>query len=193
MEPEWEIIQPELVSYGEDILLDRNDNMTIICAKHKLVVDEEIEYDGFGSPMPTMNLECLEGPHTIVLDRTPGEIREYIRRKIESKKYQEAKYFDIDGYLVPASKEAKVKTESGDYFVTTQVMNSEKKGEQIVIYAGKKGAKYKSQIFIDPKHGKITFDQNDINPKDVFIKIEATFRDGSKASIKAADNRDIKQ
>ncbi len=193
MEPEWEIIQPELVSYGEDILLDRNDNMTIICAKHKLVVDEEIEYDGFGSPMPTMNLECLEGPHTIVLDRTPGEIREYIRRKIESKKYQEAKYFDIDGYLVPASKEAKVKTESGDYFVTTQVMNSEKKGEQIVIYAGKKGAKYKSQIFIDPKHGKITFDQNDINPKDVFVKIEATFRDGSKASIKAADNRDIKQ
>ena len=180
MEPEWEIIQPELVSYGEDILLDRNDNMTIICAKHKLVVDEEIEYDGFGSPMPTMNLECLEGPHTIVLDRTP-------------KKYQEAKYFDIDGYLVPASKEAKVKTESGDYFVTTQVMNSEKKGEQIVIYAGKKGAKYKSQIFIDPKHGKITFDQNDINPKDVFVKIEATFRDGSKASIKAADNRDIKQ
>ena len=193
MEPEWEIIQPELVSYGEDILLDRNDNMTIICAKHKLVVDEEIEYDGFGSPMPTMNLECLEGPHTIVLDRTPGEIREYIRRKIESKKYQEAKYFDIDGYLVPASKEAKVKTESGDYFVTTQVMNSEKKGEQIVIYAGKKGAKYKSQIFIDPKHGKITFDQNDINPKDVFVKIEATFRDGSKASIKAADNRNIKQ
>mgnify|MGYP000964410288 FL=1 len=193
MEPEWEIRQPELVSYGEDILLDRNDNMTIICAKHKLVVDEEIEYDGFGSPMTTMNLECLEGPHTIVLDRTPGEIREYIRRKIESKKYQEAKYFDIDGYLVPASKEAKVKTESGDYFVTTQVMNSEKKGEQIVIYAGKKGAKYKSQIFIDPKHGKITFDQNDINPKDVFVKIEATFRDGSKASIKAADNRDIKQ
>ena len=193
MEPEWEIIQPELVSYGEDILLDRNDNMTIICAKHKLVVDEEIEYDGFGSPMPTMNLECLEGPHTIVLDRTQGEIREYIRRKIESKKYQEAKYFDIDGYLVPASKEAKVKTESGDYFVTTQVMNSEKKGEQIVIYAGKKGAKYKSQIFIDPKHGKITFDQNDINPKDVFVKIEATFRDGSKASIKAADNRDVKQ
>jgi|GEM_PF-1001677 len=193
MEPEWEIIQPELVSYGEDILLDRNDNMTIICAKHKLVVDEEIEYDGFGSPMPTMNLECLEGPHTIVLDRTPGEIREYIRRKIESKKYQEAKYFDIDGYLVPASKEAKVKTESGDYFVTTQVMNSEKKGEQIVIYAGKKGAKGKSQIFIDPIHGKITFDQNDINPKDVFVKIEATFRDGSKASIKAADNRDVKQ
>lgn len=193
MEPEWIKIQPELVSYGEDILLDRNDDMTIICTKHKLVVDEEIEYDDFGSPMPTMNLECPEGPHTIVLDRTPKEIRKYIRRKIESKKYQEAKYFDIDGYLVPASKEAKVKTESGDYFVTTQVMNSEKKGEQIVIYAGKKGAKYKSQIFIDPKHGKITFDQNDINPKDVFVKIEATFRDGSKASIKAADNRDIKQ
>ena len=72
-------------------------------------------------------------------------------------------------------------------------MNSEKKGEQIVIYAGKKGAKGKSQIFIDPTHGKITFDQNDINPKDVFVKIEATFRDGSKASIKAADNRDVKQ
>ena len=193
MEPEFKVVQPELVSYGEDILLDRNDDMTIICAKHKLVVDEEIEYDDSGSPMPTMNLECPEGPHTIVLDRTPKEIRKYIRRKIESKKYQEARYFDIDGYLVPASKKAKRKTESGEYFIKTQVMNSEKKGEQIVIYAGKKGAKGKSQIFVDPMHGKITFDQNDINPKDIFVKIEVTFRDGSKASIKAADNRDIKQ
>jgi hypothetical protein len=193
MEPEWEIRQPELVSYGEDILLDRNDNMTIICAKHKLVVDEKFDYSDLYDPKPTKNLECPEGPHTIVLDRTPREVKEYIRRKIESKKYQEAKYFDIDGYLIPASKEAKVKTKSGEYFVTTQVMNSEKKGEQIVIYAGKKGTKGKAQIFIDPTHGKITFDQNDINPKDIFVKIEATFRDGSKASIKAADNRDVKQ
>lgn len=192
MEPEWEIRQPELVSYGEDILLDRNDDMTIICAKHKLAVDEKF-FESVYDPRPTKKLKCPEGPHTIVLDRTPREVKEYIRSKIESKKYQEAKYFDIDGYLIPASKEAKVKTKSGDYFVTTQVMNSEKKGEQIVIYAGKKGAKYKSQIFIDPKHGKITFDQNDINPKDVFVKIEATFHDGSKAGIRAADNRDIKQ
>ena len=62
MEPEWEIIQPELVSYGEDILLDRNDNMTIICAKHKLVVDEEREYDEYYNSKPIMKLKCPEGP-----------------------------------------------------------------------------------------------------------------------------------
>ena len=93
MEPEWEIRQPELVSYGEDILLDRNDNMTIICANHKLVVDEKFNYSDLYDPKPTKNLECPEGPHTIVLDRTPREVKEYIRRKIESKKYHEAKIF----------------------------------------------------------------------------------------------------
>lgn len=128
----------------------------------------------------------LDNPHEIILGGNIDYIRESILRRIGSKKYRDAEYFDIDGYLVPASKEAKVKTKSGDYFITAQVMNSKKKGEQIVIYAGKKGLedkKDRTQILVDPSSGKLSFDQHDMNPRDLFVKIEATFRDGSRATI----------
>jgi len=126
---------------------------------------------------------CLEGPHEIQFAGHVDNIRELISRRIASKRYQEAEYFDIDGYLTPASKEAQAKTKSGEYFVKAQIKSSEKKGDQVVIYAGKKGQKDKSQIFVDPKHGKLTFDQNNINPRDIFTRIEAKFRDGSTVTM----------
>jgi len=174
---------PELIPYGEEIFLDYKDNMAIICKEHRMEVDELVQWDNLSmEKVPIPKVRCLEGPHEIHLDRIPSEIRKHISRKINSKTYQEAKIFDIDGYLVPASKEVQSKDATSDYFVIAQV-KSNKKGEQVVIYAGKKGEKNKSQIFIDPKNAKMTFDQNDVNPSDIFVKFEATFRNGSKTTI----------
>ena len=126
---------------------------------------------------------CPENNHIIKLKQTLGEDQKYISRKIESKKYQDSKLINIDEYLIPVSREIEKEINNTDYFITAQIKNSEKRGEQVVIYAGKKGAKDKSQIFIDPKNSKMTFDQNDINPSEIFAKFEATFRDGSKTTI----------
>ena len=186
--------RPRLIPYNNEIYIDYGDDMSLVCREHMMRVDE-LEKPApsgvvFGEPTELPMVRCLEGPHRIFLDKTPSAIRKLLSRRLDSKKYQEAEIFDIDGYLVPASKEKQLKTKGSEYAITAQVKKSDKKGEQIVIYVGKKGIQGKSQIFVDPKYGKLTFDQNDINPKDIFVKLEATFRDGAKASIERPDRND---
>ncbi len=178
-------MRPKLIPFGNEVFLDYNDNLNAVCKEHMIKTD----FRYYRADIDASFFRCidLDNPHEIVLSGNVDHIRESISRRINSKKYQEAEYFDIDGYLVPASKEKQVRAKNGGYGVTAQVKHSERKGDQIVIYAGKKGLKGKSQIFIDPTYGKLTFDQSDINPKDIFVKLEATFRDGSKATIEDSD------
>jgi hypothetical protein len=41
----------------------------------------------------------------------------------------------------------------------------------------------KSQVFVDLETRRMGFDQTDRHPTDVFVSIEATFKDGTKAKI----------
>lgn len=182
-------MNPKLIPYGP-IFFDYHDNLSAVCGEHKIKIDREYYRQDIQTTV--LNCEDLESPHAITLRGDIDDIRRAISLRISSKKYQEAEIFDIDGYLVPASKEKQIKTKSSEYSITSQVKKSEKKGEQIVIYVGKKGVKGKSQIFVDPTYGKLTFDQNDITPKDIFVKIEAEFRDGSKATIEGPATGDQK-
>ena len=186
--------RPRLIPYNNEIYIDYSDGMSLVCREHMMKADELVKPTtlgvGFEDPVELPMVRCLEGPHKIFLDKTPSAIRKLLSRRLDSKKYQEAEIFDIDGYLVPASKEKQLKARGSEYAITAQVKKSDKKGEQIVIYVGKKGIQGKSQIFVDPKYGKLTFDQNDISPKDIFVKLEATFRDGSNATIKSPDGSD---
>lgn len=175
-------MKPKLIPFGEMTFIDYNDNMSFVCKEHMMRADD-MKTLVYGSWQQLPSVKCLEGPHIIALGDKPDNIRELLSRRISSKKYQDAEYLDIDGYLVPASKEVQDRDKKSEFFVTAQIKNSEKKGEQLVVYAGKKGQKGKSQIFIDPKSAKMTFDQNDINPNDVFVKLEATFRNGSRTVI----------
>ena len=131
-------------------------------------------------------LRCLEGPHIIDLPENINYIRNYIDKKIKSKQYSDATLVDLDGLLVPVSKKEKVVVGNTEYFLTSQVKTGQR-GDQVVIYAGKKGAEGKTQIFIDPEHKRISFDQNDLNPTDIFVRLEATFRDGTSHTIQSVD------
>jgi hypothetical protein len=57
-------------------------------------------------------------------------------------------------------------------------------GQRLVVYAGEKGRKEKTQVFVEPDIKRLAFDQNDIHPSEVFVKLEATFRDGTQISMK---------
>jgi len=46
----------------------------------------------------------------------------------------------------------------------------------LMVLAGSKKDKDKAQLFIDPKNEKLTFDQNNDHPSEVFCKVEATFK-----------------
>lgn len=172
------------------------DTYVPICREHNFELDAgDLEPNGAwteggwsGLESYCSQLRCLEGPHIIELPALLEEVRTYIRKKLKSKQYSEAKLVDIDGLLVPVSKKDKVVTSDDEYFIRSQVKNS-KRGDQLVVYAGRKGQKDKTQIFIDPEHKKMSFDQNDLNPSDVFVKLEATFRDGSKHIIQSGEEK----
>lgn len=68
------------------------------------------------------------------------------------------------------------------YWVEVKFIES-KTGPKLVIYAGERGMEGKSQVFVDLETRRMGFDQTDRHPTDVFVSIEATFKDGTKAKI----------
>lgn len=136
-------------------------------------------YDGPSSDAIKMN--CAEGPHEISLPRLYYQEKKYVIDRIDAKIFKGSKALNLDDEALPIAK-SKAASLDNKYFITAQLMES-KRGLQAVIYAGEKGKTKKSQIFIEPETKKMTFDQNDLNPTSVFLKIEATFDDGSKHSI----------
>lgn len=173
------------------------DYLKPICREHSMELDEG-HTDGRGGWQNAsgysdwyIELKCAEGPHIIKLPKSIGDIQDYIRKKLDSRQYTDAKLIDLDGMLVPVSKKQKIETKDGNYFITSQIKNG-KRGDQLIIYAGKKGEKDKTkrtQIFVDPEHKKMSFDQNDLSPADLFVKIEATFPDGTKHIIQSGDKK----
>lgn len=132
-------------------------------------------YDG-----NALKLECAEG-HTIDLKRKYNDQKSYVIDRIDAKIFKGMKVIDLDGELTPIAKE-KLKSEDGEYFVTSQLMQS-KRGLQLVVYAGEKGSGEKTQIFVEPKIKRLAFDQKDLSPTDVFAEVKATFVDGSSHAL----------
>lgn len=155
----------------------------------------EMRYDDGGDDIWSLDksyiteLHCQDCGITYKLRRNLRNEEKYVISKVRAIDYQNYKVIDIDGILTPVTKKQRVQTEDG-YFCTAQIRDS-KRGPQVVIYAGKKGSKEKSQIFITPEERRLSFDQNDLNPADVFTKITAEFKDGDKHIIegKNEDNQ----
>jgi hypothetical protein len=129
----------------------------------------------------SISLECAEGPHTLKMPRKYEAEKKYVIDRIDAKVFKGMKTINLDDEAVPIAKE-KVKSEDGKFFVTTQLMES-KRGLQVVIYAGEKGKTQKTQIFVEPEVKRLAFDHKDLHPTDVFLKVEATFGDGTKQSM----------
>lgn len=128
----------------------------------------------------TYTLYCPDCDTMRTFPRYSSRQKEYAANKIRSKDIAKLDIIDHNGVLTPV---AKIKTKNDEYSVTTQIMES-KHGNQIVIYAGKKGGK-KTQIFVDPEKHKLSHDHKDTHPTEIFAKIEATFKDGTKMAIEA--------
>lgn len=128
-------------------------------------------------------LKCAEGPHFIDIPRQFADEVRYVHNRIDAQVFAGMKTIDLDGELTPV---AKAKDKNDVYFATVQIMES-KRGPQLVVYAGEKGRNDKTQIIIDPKNKKLSFDHKNIDPTDIFIKIRATFDDGTSHEIKKGE------
>lgn len=127
-------------------------------------------------------LYCDEG-HTITMPRVYSEERQYVIKRLKAIDFSKMKVINLDDEATPIAKE-KLEDKGGKYFITSQLMQS-KRGLQLVVYAGEKGASHKSQIFIEPEVKRLAFDHKDLYPTDVFVELKATFEDGTTASLNA--------
>lgn len=125
-------------------------------------------------------LKCEECKKIYPLPREYEHEKKYVKRKLNSRNYKKMRFINLDDEALPIAKE-KVSSKDNKYFVTSLLTKS-KTGLRLVVYAGKKGKKKKTQIFVEPGIKRLAFDQKDLHPTDVFTKLEATFSDGTKAS-----------
>jgi hypothetical protein len=144
-----------------------------LCPKHHLRL--ELKYNSSRAS----RFECAEG-EDYELPREHTAQKRYVQNKIDANELKKRKYVNIDGEYTPIA-EGEAKSKDGRFFVHA-VLTDSKVGQRLVVYAGEKG-KEKSQIFVEPDIKRLAFDQTNTHPVEVFVKLEATFDDGSKAAI----------
>ena len=127
-------------------------------------------------------LVCEDCPKPYKIPRNLAHERRYVLDKFEAKSNQKLKVLNLDDEAIPIAEDKK-STKDKKYFITS-VLTESKTGKRLVIYAGEKGRKEKTQIFVEPDIKRLAFDQKDLHPTEIFTKLEATFPDGSTAQIK---------
>jgi len=157
------------------------------CPKHRMRLDIG---DASGRPM-SQDTAVISG-HSWLMCPTDSEqfpvpnnsfhvLQRRFQAALESANLKDADIVDIDGYQVPIAK-ATPPTKDSEYWAEVRINNT-KRGKQLVVYAGKRGANDKTQIFVDPENDKISFDQNNMHPNEVFTKITAEFDSGKKTTM----------
>ncbi|HLP86649.1 MAG TPA: hypothetical protein VK153_02120 [Candidatus Paceibacterota bacterium] len=126
-------------------------------------------------------LKCQECEKNYTLPREFNVQKHYIIDKLNSKEFKKMKFINLDDEAIPIA-EDKADSKDNMYFVRA-ILTESKVGKRLVVYAGEKGKKDKTQIFVEPEIRRLAFDQSNIHPADVFIALEGTFEDGTKSSI----------
>ena len=152
---------------------------TPLCPTHYLPLT--LEYNGTRSRM-----ECPEDFERFDFSREYNRQLAYVSGKAEAKNLKTLKYINLDDEAVPIA-EDKARSEDERFFVTARIMES-KVGQRLVIYAGERGSEKKTQIFVEPEIKRLSFDQKDLNPSDVFLSVEAEFADGTRHTIEKGKN-----
>ena len=92
---------------------------------------------------------------------------------VNSWKYKDAEIINIDGDLVRIQRKEKT---DNDYWVDAKLSKNKKGEVQLMVLAGSKKDRDKAQLFLDIKNEKLSFDQNNDHPREVFCKVKATFK-----------------
>lgn len=124
-------------------------------------------------------LRCEEDGKLFKLPRTYGDEKAYVINKKDAQVFAKMPTISLDDEIIPVAKEELKDT---DYWVLAKVTES-KSGTRLIIWAGSKKDKNKTQLFIEPELKRMSFDQNDDHPTEVFTKVEATFVNGIKTQI----------
>ena len=153
-----------------------DEHITPLCPKHHLSLSLKL------NNQYACWLKCEECPDPYHIPREFSAQKHYLLDKLNSKTFKNAKFINLDDEAIPIA-ESKVSSKDNKYFIKA-ILTESKVGLRLVVYAGEKGNLAKTQIFIEPEIKRLAFDQKDLHPSDVFVKLEGTFQDGTKMSIK---------
>lgn len=159
-----------------------NGKVALLCPKDRTPMRELLKI----TPLYSAQMMCPDCGHEYILKVPFRVAQEDVISIIKAKEYQKMQIIDIDGIHTPVLKK-KVASKNDKYFVSVQI-NDSKRGPQLVIYAGKKGHKAKTQIFVTPETKKMSFDHKDIQPTEIFTKITAQFDDETINTIGKTQN-----
>jgi hypothetical protein len=122
---------------------------------------------------------CVRCDFKITLNKSIEEKGEDLLAILESHKYKDAEIINIDGELVRIQREEK---EDNNYWIDAKLSKNKKGEVQVMVLAGSRKNKDKTQLFLDLKNERLAFDQNNNHPAEIFTKVVATFKK-SKSEI----------
>ena len=133
------------------------------------------------------SLKCEDCGKLHIIPRKLSSEQQYVIDKVDAKVFKSMKFINLDNEAIPIAEDKK-SSKDGKYFVTALLTES-KTGKRLVVYAGERGKKEKTQIFVEPEIKRLSFDQKDLHPTEVFTKLEATFSDGVKHTLEKKEKR----
>ena len=130
----------------------------------------------------SIELQCNEGDsHKIKIPREYSAEKTYVKNKIDSMVFKQYKVMNLDDSAIPVLKED-IKDKNNPYWIRAKFTES-KSGTRLIIWAGNREAKNKTQLFVEPELKRLSFDQNDDHPLDVLAKVEVTFAENFTATL----------
>ncbi len=118
--------------------------------------------------------KCIVCDCKITLNKSIEEEGKIFLHRLESQKYKDAELIKIDDELIKLT-ESELKDDK-DYWITAKLSENKRGNKQLMILVGSKREEDKTQLFIDIANEKLSFDQNNIHPKEIFTKVVATFK-----------------
>ena len=151
------------------------------CTKHP-----EIELECISTDYSNTIYRCPRCGEDIEIDN-PRELKSKCLRMLNIPEFKGPKLIRLDDWYVSEIKEKK-KAESG-YWIHTNVKTDKDGDTIIVVYVGHKDDNEKTQFFIKPEKGQVSFDHKDLDPSKILAKIEVQFR-GRKITQEFEDNEE---
>lgn len=154
-----------------------------LCPKCKCEIERSSE--GYIS---VYKYRCIQCDFSIILDTLLKHKADHFLKILQSQKYKDAEIVNIDGDLIRIQRQ---EVKDSDYWIDAKISKDKKGNLQLMVLAGSKKTKDKVQLFLDPSNEKLSFDQNDSHPKEIFSKVLAIFKD-SNSEIKLDSKEESK-
>jgi hypothetical protein len=180
------------IKWWETTLNNNQRSVVPICPQHNLRMLNDFTRKLGSDRQFTKNgdlstrLTCPEDDKTFDMPRTYGLQKLYVMNKIDAQVFSKMTVINLDDIAIPVANSYDKKDDS-PYWIKTRVTKS-KSGTRLILWAGIRDNKTKTQLFIEPDIKRLSFDQNDDHPTKVFTKISVMFADGVKSEIVKKDS-----